>query len=86
MVRAMCGRLVIDKKTAEEQMTMLAINKFYIDWQTQMALHGKDTCREEMMIRVLTVALNLEMSDKRERGSPKKTWKKIGSKEEDALN
>ena len=42
---------------------------------------------------VLRVALNLEMSGKRKRGQPKKTWKKqveketkkIGLKKEDAL-
>ena len=42
---------------------------------------------------VLRVALNLEVSGKRKRGRPKKTWKKqveeeveVGLKKEDALN
>ena len=44
---------------------------------------------------VLRIALNLEVSGKRKRGQPKKTWKKqaeeketekIGLKKEDALN
>ena len=38
---------------------------------------------------VLRVALNLEVSGKRKRGRPKKTWKKqveVGLKKKDALN
>ena len=85
---------VVDRRTTEEQMDMLGLKKT-IDrsattnggrWYGYVLRRDGDS--------VLRVALDLEVSDKRKRGRPKKTWKKqveeetekIGLKKEDALN
>ena len=93
MVRAMCGQKVVNRKTTEEQMDMLGL-KETID---QLAIANEVRWYGHVLRRdddsVLRVALNLEVSGKRKRGRPKKTWKKqveeetekIGLKNEDAL-
>ena len=93
MVRAMCDQKVVDRKTTEKQMDMLrlkdTINRLAtangVRWYGHVLRSDDDS--------VLRVALNLEVSGKRKRGRPKKTWKKqveeetekIGLKKEDAL-
>ena len=93
MIRAMCGQKVVDRKTTEEQMDMLGL-KETID---RLATANKIRWCGHVLRRdddsVLRVALDLEVSCKRKRGRPKKTWKKqveeetknIGLKNEDAL-
>ena len=76
MVRAMCGQKVVDMKTTEEQMDMLGlkenINRLAtangVQWYGHVLRRDDDS--------VLRVALNLEVSGKRKRGRPKKTWKR----------
>ena len=93
MVRAMCGQKVVDRKTTEEQMDMLGLKKTTgrlatangIRWYGHVLRRNDDS--------VLRVALNLEVSGRRKRGRPKKTWRKqvkeerekIGLKKEDDL-
>ena len=94
MVRAMCGRKVVDKTTTEEQMNMLGI-KESIDGLAKangVRWYGHVLRRDEDS--VLKVALNLEVDGKRKRGRPRKTWKrqveeeaeKVGLKVEDAFD
>ena len=94
MVRAMCCQKVVDQKTIEEQMDMLRLKKT-IDWLTTangVRCYGHVLTRDDNSI--LRVALDLEVSGKRKRERPKKTWKKqvkektdnIGLKKEDAMN
>ena len=76
MVRAMCSKKVVDRKTTEEQMDMLGLKKAIdrlatangVRWYGHVLRRGNNS--------VLRVALNLEVSGKRKRGRPKKTWKK----------
>ena len=93
MVRAMCGQKVVDRKTTKEQMDMLGLKETIdrlatangVGWYGHVLRRDDDS--------VLRVALNLEVSGKRKRGRPRKTWKKqveeetekIGLKKEDAL-
>ena len=93
MVRAMCGQKVVDRKTTEKQMNMLGLKETIdrlttangVRWYGQVLRRNDDS--------VLRVALNLEVSGKRKRERPTKTWKKqveektenIGLKKEDAL-
>ena len=95
MVRAMCGQKVVDRKTTEEQIDMLGL-KETIDWlatANRIRCYGHVGLLRRVDDSVLRVALNLEVSGKRKRGRPKKTWKKqvkektekIGLKKEDAL-
>ena len=92
MVNAMCGQKVVDKNTTEEQMDMLGLKETInrsatangVRWHARVLRRDDDS--------VLRVALNLEVSGKRKRGRPKKTWKKqveeeeVGLKKEDTLN
>ena len=76
MVRAMCSQKVVDRKTTEEQMDMLGL-KETIDWLATVngvRWYGHVLRRDDDS--VLRVALDLEVSGKRKRGRPKKTWKK----------
>ena len=74
--RAMCGQKVVDRKMTEEQMDMLGwrvtIDRLAtangVRWYGHLLRRDDDS--------VLRVALNLEVSGKRKRGRPKKTWKK----------
>ena len=93
MMRAMCGQKVVDRKKTKEQMDMLGL-KETID---RLATSNGVRCYGHVLRRdndnVLKVALNLEVSGKRKRGRPKRTWRKqveeetekIGLKKEDAL-
>ena len=89
----MCGQKVLERKTTEEQMDKLGL-KETID---RLAAANGIRCNEHVPRRddnsILRVAPNLEVSGKRKRGRPKKTWKKqveeetekIGLKKENAL-
>ena len=93
-MRAMCVQKVVDRKTTEGQMDMLGLKETIdllvtangVRWYGHVLRRDDDS--------VLRVALDLEVSEKRKRGRPKKTWKKqveeetekIGLKKEDALN
>ena len=93
MVRAMCSQRVVDRKTNEEQMDMLGLKETIDRLATanEVRWYGHVLRRDDNS--VLRVALNLEVSGKRKRERPKKTWKKqvekdtekIGLKKEDAL-
>ena len=93
MVRAMCGQKMVDRKTTEEQMDMLGLKKTIGRVATANGIrwYGHVLRRDDNS--VLRVALNLEVSGKRKRGRPKKTWRKqveeetekIGLKKEDGL-
>ena len=76
MVRAMCGQKVVDRKTTEEQMDILRLRKTIDRLVTanRVRWYGHVLRRDDNS--VLKVALNLEVSGKRKRGRPKKTWKK----------
>ena len=93
-MRAMCGQKAVDRKTNEEQMDMLGLRGTIdrsaaaneVRWYRHVLRRDDNS--------VLRVALNLEVSGKRKRGRPRKTWKKqvqeetkkIALKKEDALN
>ena len=94
MVRGICGRKVVDRKTTEEQMDLLGLRET-IDRLTivnGVRWHGHVLRTDDD--GVLRVALDLEVSSNGKRGQPKKIWKKqveekaekIGLKKEDALN
>ena len=94
MVRAMCGRKVVDKMTSEEQMNMLGLKESVdglakangVRWYGHVLRRDEDS--------VLKIALDLEVDGKRKRGRPRKTWKKqveedvekVGLKKEDAFD
>ena len=73
MVRAMCGRKVVDRKTTELQMDMLGLKDTINRLATanRVRWYGYVLRRDDDS--VLRVALDLEVSDKRKRGRPKKT-------------
>ena len=92
MVRAMCGQKVVDRKTTEEHMDMLVLRETIDRLATANGVRWYGHVLRRDDDSVLRVALNLEVSGKRKRGRPKKTWKrveeeseKIGLKKEDAL-
>ena len=82
---------MVDRKTTEEQMDMLGLKETIDRLATAVRWYGHVLRRDDDS--VLRVALNLEVTGKRKRGRPKKTWKKqveeetekIGLKKEDAL-
>ena len=76
MLRAMCCQKVVDRKTIEEQMDMLELKEIIDRLATanEVRWYGHVLRRDDDS--VLRVALNLEVSDNRKRGQPKKTWKK----------
>ena len=93
MVRAMCGQKVVGRKTTEEQMDMLGLKETIDRLATANRVRWCGHVLRRDDDSVLRVILNLEVSGKRKRGRPKKTWKKqveeetenIGLKKEDAL-
>ena len=76
MVRAMCGQKVADRKTTEEQMDMLGLKETIDRLATANGVRWYGHVLRRDDDSVLRVALNLEVSGKRKRGRPKKTWKK----------
>ena len=72
----MCGQKVVDRKTTEEQMNMFGLKETIDRLATanRVRWYGHVLKRDDNSI--LRVALNLEVSGKRKRGRPKKTWKK----------
>ena len=76
MVRAMCGQKVVDRKTTEEQMDMLGLKETIDRLATANGVRWYGHVLRRDNNSVLRVALNLEVSGKRKRGRPKKTWKK----------
>ena len=93
MVRTMCRQKVVDRKTTEEQMDMLGLKKTIDRLATANGVRWYGHVLRRDDDSALRVALNLEVSGKRKRGQPKKTWKKqveeetekIGLRKEDAL-
>ena len=93
MVKTISFQKVVDRKTTEKQMDMLGLRKGIDRLVTvsEVKWYGHVLRREDDS--VLRVALDLEVSGKRKRRRPKKTWKKqveeetekIGLKKEDAL-
>ena len=75
-MRAMCGQKIVDRKITEEQMDMLGLreNIDRLATANEVRWYGHVLRRDDDS--VLRVALNLEVSGKRKRGRPKKTWKK----------
>ena len=94
MVRAMCGQKVVDKKTTEEQMDILGLKETIDRLATASGVRWYGDVLRRDGDSVLRVALDLEVSSKRKRGRPNKTWKKqveektekIDLKKDDALN
>ena len=93
MMRAMCDQKVVDRKTTEEQRDMLGLKEIIDRLATANGVRWYGHVLRRDDDSVLRVALNLEVSGKRKRGRPRKTWKKqveeetdkIGLKKEDAL-
>ena len=94
MVRAMWGQKVVDRNTNKEQMDVLGLTGAIDPLATANGVrwYGHELKRDDDS--VLRGVLDFEVSGKRKRGRPKKTWKnrveeetgKIGLKKEDALN
>ena len=93
MVRAMCGQKVVDRKTTKEQMDMLGLKETIDRLATANGVRWYGHVLRRDDDSVLRFALNLEVSGKRKRGRPRKTWKKqveeetekVGLKKEDTL-
>ena len=93
MVRAMCSEKVVDRKMTKEQMDMLGLKETIDRLATANGVRWYGHVPRRDDDSVLRIALDLEVSGKRKRGRPKKTWKKqmeketekIGLKKEDAL-
>ena len=85
MVRAICGRKVVDRKTTDEQIDMLGLKETIDRLATanEVRWHGHVLRRDDDS--VLRVALDLEVSGKRKRGRPKKIWKKQVEKETEKI-
>ena len=81
MVIAMCGQKFVDRETTEEQMGMLGLKETIDRLVTanEVRWYGHVLGRDDDS--VLRVALDLEVSGKRKRERPKKTWKKQVEKE-----
>ena len=73
MVRAMCGRKVIDRKTTDEQMDMLGLKESVDGLATanRVTWYGHVLRRDDDS--VLRVVLDFEVSGKKKRGRQKKT-------------
>ena len=71
MVRAMCSQKVVDKKTTEEQMNMFGLKETIDQLATANGIiwYGHVLRRDDNS--VLRVALDLEVSGKRNRGRQK---------------
>ena len=76
MVRAKCGQKVVDRNTTGEQMDMLGLKETIDRLATVNGIRWYGHALRRDDDSVLRVALNLEVSGKRKRERPKKTWKK----------
>ena len=85
MVKAMCGQKVVDRKTTEEQMEMLGLRETIDPLATANGVRWYGHVLRIVDDSVLRVALDLEVSGKRKRGQPKKTWKKQMEEETDKI-
>ena len=85
MVRAMCGQKVVDRKTTEEQKDMLGLKETIDRLATANGVRWYGHVLRRDDDSVFRIALNLEVSDKRKRGQPKKTWKKQWKKRQRRL-
>ena len=74
--KAILGQKVVDRKTTEEQMDMLGLKETIDRLATANGVRWYEHVLRRNVDSVLRVALNLEVSGKRKRGRPKKTWKK----------
>ena len=95
MVRAMCDQKVVDRKMTEEQMDLLGLKETIDRLATANSVRWYGHVLKRDDDSVLRVALDLEVSEKKKRGRPKKTWnkqvveeenEKIGLKKGNALN
>ena len=68
MVRAMCGRKVVDRKTTEEQMDMLGLKETIDQLATTNGVRWYEYVLRRDDDSVLRVALDLEVSGKRKQG------------------
>ena len=90
----MCGQKVVDRKITDKQMDMLGLKETIDRLATANGVRWYGHVLRRDDDSVLRVALDLEVSGKRKRGRPKKTWKKqveeetekISLKKENALN
>ena len=84
MVKAVCGRKVVHRKTAEKQMDMLGLKETVdrLATPSRVRWYGHVLRRDD--VSVLRVALDFEVSGKRKRGRPK-TWKKQMVEEREKL-
>ena len=76
MVRAICGQKVVDRKATEEQMDTLGLKETIDRLATANGVRWYGHVLRRDDDSVLRVAQNLEVSGKRKRGRPRKTWKK----------
>ena len=74
--RAMCSQKVVDRKTTEKQMDMLGLKETIDRLATANGVRWYGHVLRRDDDSVLRIALNLEVSGKRKRGRPRKTWKK----------
>ena len=81
----MCIQEVVDGKTTEEQMDMLGLKETIDRLATanEVRWYGHVLKRDDGS--VVRVALDLEVSGKRKRRRPKKTWKKQVEEEQRRL-
>ena len=92
-IKAVFGQKTVDRNTTEEQMDMLGLKETIDRLATANGVRWYGHVLRRDDDSVLRVALNHEVTGKRKRGRPKKTWKnqveeeteKVGLKEEDAL-
>ena len=75
-MRAMCGQKVVDRKTTEEQMDILGLKETINQLATANGVRWYGHVLRRDDDSVFRVALDLEVSGKRKRERPKKTWKK----------
>ena len=76
MVRAMCGRKVVDIKTTEEQMDVLGLREIIDRPATANEVRWYGHVLRMCDDSILRFDLDLEASGKKKQGPPKKTWKK----------
>ena len=76
IMRAVCGRKVMDRKTTKEQMDMLGLKETVNGLATANGVRWHKHVLKRDDDRVLRVVLDFEVSGKRKQGRPKKTTKK----------
>ena len=85
-MRAMCGQKVVDRKKTEAHMDMLGLKETIDRLATANGVRWYGPVLRRDDDSVLRVALDLEVSGKRKRGRPKKTWKKQVEKKTEKID